>query len=211
MDLGWKPCRQTSRTVRSLPIMGRPRQIRWQLERIVVPRIITLSLIRDLSLSILTLTPNRIGYTWIWLAYSRDRQLLPPSHLRKILYHLIPILGQRRRYILSKRWGWSPYHRWSSNRKLCPNHRLCSNWNVSGNRKLNRTTLSTNGNLQVWCNGWYSATRIRIAGRKLRECPNKTGNRVPRKRRTTWRTGWSLQRCWNKSIQQSIQRMVSGW
>jgi hypothetical protein len=52
---------------------------------------------------------------------------------------------------------------------------------VSGKRKWNRTTLSTNGNLQVWCNGRYSATRIRIARRKLRECRNKTGNRVPRK------------------------------
>jgi hypothetical protein len=183
--------------------MGRPRQIRWWLERIVVPRIVTLS--GDMSLSIRT--PNRIGYTWIWLAYSRDKQLLPPSRLRRILYHLIPILGQRGRYILSKRQGWSPYHRWSSNWKLCLNRRLCSNWNVSSKRKLNRTTLSTNRNLQVWCNGQDSATRIRIARRKLRECQSKTGNRVPRKIRTTWRTGWGLQRCWNRSI----QRMVSGW
>jgi hypothetical protein len=210
MALGWKPCRKTSRTIRSFPIMGRPRHIRWWLERIVFPGIVTLSLSRDLSLSILTLTPNRIGYTWIWLAYSRDR-LLPPCHLRNILYHLILILGQRGRYILSKRWGWSPYCRWCSNRKLCPNQRLGSNWNMSGKRKLSCTILATNGNLQFWCNGWDSATRIRIARRKLRECRNKTGNRVPRKRRTTWRTGRGLQRCWSRSIQQSIQRMVSGW
>jgi hypothetical protein len=163
--------------------MGRPRLIWWWLERIVARGIVTLS--GDMSLSIRT--PNRIWYTWIWVAYSRDRQLLSPSHLG-ILYHLIPILGQRGRYILSKRWGWSPYRRWSSNRNLCPNRRLCSNGNVSGKRKLNRTTLSTNENLQVRCNGRYSATRIRITIRKLRECCNRTWNRVPRKRRTTWRT-----------------------
>ena len=161
--MGWKPCQKTSRTISRLSVEGRPGLIRWWPDRIVAPRIVTLSLSRDLGLSILTLTPNRIGYTWIWLAYSRDRQLMPPSCLRKILYHLIPILGQRGRYILSKRWGWSPYRRWSSNRKLCPNQRLCSNWNVSGKRKLNRTTLPTNRNLQVWCNGQDSATRIRIA------------------------------------------------
>jgi hypothetical protein len=203
MALGRKPCQQTNRTVRSLPIMGRPRQIRWWLKRIVVPRIVTL------SLNILTLTPNRIRYTWIWLAYSRDR-LLPPSRLRKILYHLIPILGQSRRYILSKRWSWSPYRRWRSNQKLCSNQRLCSKWKVSGKRRLNRTTLATNGNLQVWCNGWDS-TRIRIARRKLRECRNKIGNRMPRKRRTTGRIDRGLRRFWSRSIQQSIQRMVSWW
>jgi hypothetical protein len=49
--------------------MGRPRQIQWWLERIVAPRIETLS--GNMSLSIRT--PNRIGYTWIWLADSRDR------------------------------------------------------------------------------------------------------------------------------------------
>ena len=163
--------------------------------RIVARGIVTLS--GDMSLSIRT--PNRIGYTWIWLAYSRDRQLLPPSRLRRILYHLIPILGQRGRYILSKRWGWSPYRRWSSNQKLCSNRRLCSKWIVSGKRKWNRTTLSTNGNLQVWCIERYSATRIRIAERKLRECRNKNRNRMPR--RTPRSTRWGLQRFWNRSIQ----------
>jgi hypothetical protein len=103
---------------------------------------------------------------------------------------------------LSKRWGWSPYHRWCSNQKLCSNQRLCSKWKVSGKRRLNRTTVSTNRNLQVWCNGRYSATGIKIARRKLRECRNKTRNRMPK--RTPGSTRWGLRRCWNRSIQRMV-------
>jgi hypothetical protein len=83
VTLGWKPYRKTNRTVCSLPIEGRPWMIRWWLDRIVTPRIVTLSLSRDLRLSSLTRTPNRISYTRIRLAYSRD-SLFPPSILRKV-------------------------------------------------------------------------------------------------------------------------------
>jgi hypothetical protein len=83
VTLGWKLCRKTSRTVCSLPIEGRPCLIRWWLDRIVTPRIMTLSLSRDLRLSSLTRTPNRISYTRIRLAYSRD-SFLPPNTLKNI-------------------------------------------------------------------------------------------------------------------------------
>ena len=84
VTLGWKPCRKTSRTVSRLSVEGRPLLIRWWLDRIVTPRIMTLSLSRDLRLSSLTRTPNRISYIWIRLAYRRDSGL-PPNILRKVL------------------------------------------------------------------------------------------------------------------------------
>jgi hypothetical protein len=84
MALGWKPCWQTSRTISRLSIEGRPWLTLWWTDRIVTPRIVTLSLSRDLGLSSLTRTPNRIGYTRIRLTHCRD-SLFPPNILTKVL------------------------------------------------------------------------------------------------------------------------------
>jgi hypothetical protein len=91
MALGWKPCWQTNRTISNLSVEGRPWLTLWWTDRIVTPRIVTLSLSRDLGLSSLTRTPNSIGYPRIRLTHCRE-SLLPPSILRKILQKLIPIL-----------------------------------------------------------------------------------------------------------------------
>ena len=99
MTLGWKPCWQTSRSISRLSVEGRPWLTLWWTDRIVTPRIITLGLSRDLGLSSLTQTPNRINHPRIWLTLSRD-SLLPPRILRNILHKLSPILGQCRRDVL---------------------------------------------------------------------------------------------------------------
>jgi hypothetical protein len=163
-------------------------------------------------------TPNGIGRTWIWLAYTRGYEraslrLSPPSRLMIILGNIVPILGQGYRYVLSIGWG-----RWG----LSSNQGFRPNWDLTSKRGLClplRVKSFAKRNLVIRCEILSGATRvdssnggwIRPSRRELRKCQNKTRNKiVPRRSGDSMSSRRDLGRIGNRRIQCIIPKR-KGW